>query len=218
MKTLGNSDNNNRWMSGQAIAKRLGANHAITIQALKRLNEFDLVRASQASNRPDHWRLSTESLHAINLQDLMEAFGATLDPMGGVYEEGPQPAMLDLADQERRVLRTDLASLTRGDRSPALSSDAPAFLSLLTDKGVGTQTDAAGAPAPVTQGDKAYERLSALLEKEAGTSKPTASQLTDEDAHSVPAFGLPPRGNMSRMQAAALRAIRRQRPSQMKKR
>ena len=146
------------------------------MQVLKRLNEFDLVRASQAGNRPDHWRLSTESLHAVNLQDLMEAFGATLDPSGGVYEEGPQPAMLDLADQERRVLRTDLASLTRGDRSPALTSDAPAFLSCLTDKGVGTQTDAAGAPPPVHQGDKAYERLAALLEKEAGTSqRPPAS-------------------------------------------
>ena len=204
MKTLGHADNHSRWMGGQAIAQRLGSNHAITVQTLKRLTEFDLVRASQTANRPDHWRLSTESLHAVNLQDLMEAFGATLDPSGGVYEEGPQPAMLDLADQEKRVFRTDLASLTRGDRSPALTSDGPAFLSLLSDKGVGTQTDAAGAPPPVREGDKAYERLTSLLEKEAGTSRIAVSQLNDDSLSNTPAFAHPPRPDMSRTKAAAL--------------
>ena len=203
MKTLGHADNSNRWLPGQAIAQRLGAKHSMTVQALRRLNEFDLVRASQASNRPDHWRLSTESLHAVNLQDLMEAFGATLDPSNGVYEEGPQPAMMNLADQEKRVFRTDLASLTRGDRGPALTSDAPAFISLISDRGVGTQTDAAGAPPPVGESSKAYERLTALLEKEAGTSHTPASQLTSDADSAFPAFGQPPQTNMARTRAIA---------------
>ncbi len=201
MKTLGHADNKNRWMSGHAIAERLGAKHPLTVQVLQRLNDFDLVRASQAANRPDHWRLSTESLHAVNLQDLMEAFGATLDPSNGAYEEGPQQALLDLADQEKRVFRTDLASLTRGDRGPALTSDAPAFLSLITDRGIGTETDAAGAPPPITDKPKAYERLTALLENDAGTAKTPASQLTD----AFPAFSQPPLpSNMARTRAAAL--------------
>ena len=200
MKTLGHADNKNRWMSGHAIAERLGAKHAMAVQALRRLNDFDLVRASQASNRPDHWRLSTESLHAINLQDLMEAFGATLDPSNGVYEEGPQQALIDLADQEKRVFRTDLASLTRGDRGPALTSDAPAFLSLITDRGVGTETDAAGAPPPVTDQPKAYERLTALFEKEAEAEDAPSSQVSED----FPAFVLPSsKGAMTRTQAAA---------------
>lgn len=201
MKTLGHAENNNRWLAGQAIADRLGAKHSMTVQTLRRLNDFDLVRASQTSNRPDHWRLSTESLHAVNLQDLMEAFGATLDPAHGVYEEGPQPAMVNLADQEKRVFRTDLASLTRGDRGPALTSDAPAFISLISDKGVGTDTDAAGAPPPVGDSSKAYERLTALLEKEAGTSHTPTSQVTSDAA--FPAFGQPPQNNLARTRAIA---------------
>ena len=201
MKTLGQGDNRNRWMSGQTIAQRLGAKHPLTVQILQRLNNFDLVRASQAANRPDHWRLSTESLHAVNLQDLMEAFGATLDPSDGAYGEGPQQAMLNLADQENRVFRTDLASLTRGDRGPALTSDAPAFLSLITDRGIGTDIDAAGAPPPITDRPKAYDRLAALLENDVGTAKTPASQLTD----SFPAFGQPPLPNtMARTRTASL--------------
>ena len=190
MKTLGDDDHKSRWLSGHAIAKRLGAKHALTVQALQKLHESNMVRASQAANRPDHWRLSTESLHGLNLQDLMEAFGATLDPAEGVYEEGPQQALLDLADQERRVFRTDLASLTRVDRSRALTSDAPAFLSLISDRGLGTKTDAAGAVSPTSKGSalKAYERLAALFEQNTAESEARTSQLTQN----YPAFKRPP--------------------------
>ena len=200
MKTLGDDENRNRWITGHTIAQRLGAKHPITVQALQRLNEHGLIRGSRVASRPDHWRLSTESLHGLNLQELMEAFGATLNPNDGVYEEGPQQALLDLADQERRVFRTDLASLTRADRGPALTSDAPAFLSLISDRGIGTHTDAAGAPPAVTSPPKAYERLTALFEGAAAAQSSESSQLTED----FPAFNLPPKpSSMERTKAAA---------------
>ena len=201
---LGDPARPNRWMSGQAIAQRLGAQHALSVQALKRLYEADLVRTSTAMGQSDQWCLATESLQGLSLHDLIEAFDATLDPSDGVYSQGPQPALVALAQQERRVLRSDLssvtrasltrASLTRMGMDPALGTEAPAFLTHLHDPASGGQEAGDEALLPVSTASQTYARLTALLAREAATdpgAKAAKAAQSSQVTQGFPAFNLP---------------------------
>lgn len=192
LKIVASSSENTKWISKSKIMNALRAKNPLIGQALNRLTQANLIRKSGPFSLNSQWMLSTASLSDLSLANLMEAFGATLNPEGDLLAEKPNQALKELAEQEQRILRTDIETLLKGDQSLALTENSPSFISLFADRDLNADSDgsdglaSASKNGPITQ----FERLQKLIDNpknELLEKKPPPSQIND----SFPAFSPP---------------------------